>query len=290
MKRAVPLAVLVAAGVLAAGCSGDAEPKAGTSPSRQAASPPPAPAPATVGAVTLPDDPAGLVTTVGRQIKAARSFHVQLVSTGTDGSAVRADGDVRTDTATPSALLKVSDGGTTHAVLLDGVIYVRNEGEEVEPGRPWARLARKDIGAVRPSGDPGPQISKQADDLEKTLRTLLDGVDEAFREITADTGLALVRSGSLTKKPVKDRVNGQDARRYDGTTASGAVGGDPALKALDSGGIDKLPWSLWVDDKGLPQKFTVSMAGKARLEATYTRWGTPVTIQAPPANQVAGIR
>ncbi|MES9543174.1 hypothetical protein [Actinomadura sp. NPDC000600] len=288
MKREVPLAVLVAAGVLAAGCTGGGE-------HRKAASQSPRPtptqaAPATVGPVTLPEDPAGLVTTIGRQIKAARAFHVQMTSMGEDGSSVRADGDVRTDTATPTAQLTISDEGRTHAVLLDGTVYVRNEGEEIEPGKPWARLARPDIGAARPTGTPEPQFSKQADDLQRTLKTLLDGVDEAFREITADTGLALVRNGSFTGKPVKEQVNGQEAQRYDGKTSTGALSGDPALKALDSGGVDTLPWSLWVDGKGLPQKFTVTMAGKARWEATYTRWGSPVTVQAPPANQVSGIQ
>jgi hypothetical protein len=281
-RRAATL--LAVALLTVAGCS-DGKKEAATSPRAT----PSAPACVDVANVPLPSDAAGLVATIGRQVKAARTFHVELVSVGEDGSRLTAGGDARTDAPAPAARLTITDEGTTYAVLLDGVAYVRDQNAEVEPGRPWARLARSDLKAVAPSGTPDPRTGAQAADLRRMLGTLLDGVDRAFRQITADTGLAIVGAGAVSGKPADDPIDGRTAHRFTGATATNAVRGDDEITALGRAGVAELPWKLWVDDRGLPLRFTVSLGRRGSLTTTYARWGAPVTIEAPPSNQVASL-
>jgi hypothetical protein len=188
---------------------------------------------------------------------------------------------VRTDGATPSAQLTVTQSGTTHAVVMNGVIYARAEGTEFEPGKPWCRLSRQEIEAA------------QLGPMARILTTIVDGVEKSMGEISTDTGLSLARNGKLTKDPVKEQLNGVTVHRYEGTTATSAMPGQEFQK-MNSGGLKQIPWTLWVDDKGLPHKYTVALLNKQSAKVTstvtYSKWGAPVSIQLPPANQVATLQ
>jgi hypothetical protein len=155
------------------------------------------------------------------------------------------------------------------------------DGEEQEPGKPWARLSREDL--KRPELGP----------FAGVLGGLMDQVDQAMREIATDTGLALVRHGTLKTAPAAENVQGTMTRKYAGITKTSAMASDPAYKAMAGAGLKEIPWTLWIDDKALPRQFTVALSAPKGTEVsttvTYRDWGGPVLIQTPPADKVSRI-
>ncbi|MEO5877117.1 MAG: hypothetical protein ABIS86_17730 [Streptosporangiaceae bacterium] len=258
MKRAVLLPLLTLALGLT-GCSGE-------SPAPQ--DPPSSAVPPTAqfGSVTLPEDPGPLVDTITKQVKAAGSVHADIVSGDERGSA-----DLRTDSVLPMMTVTINDASPTHAVVLGGVVYARTEGSEVEPGRPWARLVRQEIPTA-------PQ------EVAAMLTTLLNQIEQALKQVSADTGLGLVRDGVFTRDASSEKLDGVPVRRYDGTTSGEKL---PDKKVAKSG-LDGIGWTLWVGEDGLPRKFSASLKS-AVSTVTYSKWGSPVTVAAPPANQVSSL-
>lgn len=263
--------------------------------SGEAASGPPAggattPVTLALRAVTLPAEPGPLVDVIARQVRAARTVHVQQVSTGSEnGRRVRekVSAQLRTDVQPPSAQLVIVDGGpeasTTEAVLDKGVIYTRADGEQMEPGKPWVRLSRQDLAA---NPELGPFI--------KIFTSIIDEVDKALREVSSDTGLALVRNGSFTAPPAPENLAGTQARRYAGKTPTAAMAAaDKTFAAMEKGGLKEIGWTLWVDGRGLPLRFTAAFRTPGGTEVLntvdYRQWGQPVLIQIPPAAQVATL-
>ncbi|MGK5556707.1 hypothetical protein ACSNOI_34375 [Actinomadura kijaniata] len=234
--------------------------------------------------MSLPKDPEGLVTTVTRQVKAARSVHARVLTVAEDGSRSETEGDLRTDTPTPAAQLRISDQGVTHALMLDGVLYAREEHSEFEPGKPWMRVSQKEIAAAK-SGGPAEYVK-----LLQAIDTIRAGAEQAMREISTDTGLTLVRKGRFGKPPVADQVDGVAAQRYEGTTSTEAMPGDEYAR-MRSAGLRDVPWKLWVDERGLPLKFEIGIAsgkaGTTTTTCTYSKWGGALTLQPPPPAQVS---
>jgi hypothetical protein len=57
------------------------------------------------------------------------------------------------------------------------------------------------------------------------------------------------------------------------------------LRALGKQGVTRISTSSGLDGQNLPAKITMSFAGKVN-SIRYSRWGQPVEVSAPPANQV----
>ncbi|MBC6456729.1 hypothetical protein [Actinomadura sp. HBU206391] len=262
-----------------AACSGDDKPK-----EKQTAAPV-----AALSPVTLPDQPAALVDVISRQVKAARTLHAEIVVSATAGDRQQQEkvtAQVRTDTPSPSAQMTIIESDkaeptTTEAVVTDGVIYTRVEGEEQAPGKPWIRLSRQDLSS--------PELGPFA----KVFTTIYNQTEQSLREVSADTGLALVRNGAFTGTPTTEPLDGAQVRRYTGRTKTATMATDPTFDQMAKNGLAELSWRLWVDDKGLPRKYEVTMltpqSTKVLHTASYTQWGGPVLIKAPPAAQVATL-
>lgn len=286
--RCLSVAVALVMGLAGtAACTGKDE--GGSPPKAARTAPQPVPA-ARLAAVDLPVDPAALVDVITRQAGKAGTVRAEHTATSAEGGkkvVQKIHAQLRTGVRPPSAQMTIvdedpSDPGTTEAVLLDGIIYTRVDGEEQAPGKPWARLSRQD--AKNPELKP----------FAALLTGLIDEVEQALSQMTADTGLALVRNGTFKGAPAQEALGGVQVRRYSGSTPAAKVAAsDPAYKALAKVGLKAVTWTLWVDGKGLPQKFQVqydtSQALRGAQTVTYSRWGEPVLIQAPPANKVHKI-
>ncbi|WP_433327516.1 hypothetical protein [Spirillospora sp. CA-294931] len=274
MKHVFSLVVLAS---LVVGCS-DSKPTEKKAPVAKTSVPAPE-QPVTIAPIKLPEEPAELVATIGRQVKVARSLHAQVVIAGGDSGKQEATADVRTDTPTPTGRITMTDPeGTTHAVLKDGFVYARDEGQEIEVGKPWMRISHQEI------------KNADLDEGGKFLSTILSSVERYMGEISTDTGLALVKAGKATAKPVKEQFSGVQVTRYDGSTETSAMREEEYQK-MSSSGIKALAWQLWVDERGLPRRYSVTVGStKASTTATYSNWGIPVTVQAPPASQVALLK
>jgi hypothetical protein len=278
---AVALALTVAG---TAACSGGGDEKTGPRPGRTDPRPVPA---AQLAAVTLPASPGPLVDVITRQVRAAGTVRAEHASTATEGSKRLEEtisAQLRTGVRPPSAQMTIvdrdpADPSTTEAVVLGGVVYTRVDGEEQAPGKPWVRLSRQDAS--------DPELAPFA----KLLAGMVDEIEKSLAQLSTDTGLALVRSGTFSGPPATETLDGLRVRRYPGATpASKLSGTDTAFQALSKAGLKQITWTLWVDDKGLPRKFQAQYAGPKQLRGTqtvtYSRWGEPVLIQAPPENKV----
>ncbi|WP_433327542.1 hypothetical protein [Spirillospora sp. CA-294931] len=283
MRLAAAGAVCLLA-VVSAGCSGEDDKPPAAARSVQH-SQPPTPA-ASLAPVTLPEKPGPLVELIARQVRATGTVYAELVATGGHRDQKvdeKTTAQVRTSVSPPEARLTIVDRGSVdpgsvEAVVMKGAVYTRVDGQEQAPGKPWVRISRQDAA--------NPEIGAFA----KMLTGLIDGVEKSLGEIAADTGLALVKHGSFQGAPVAEG----EVRRYSGTTPVKALGnGDPALQALAKLGPKDIAWTLWVDAKGLPRRFqtdlSTSQGMKTRQVVTYSRWGEPVDIQAPPRDKVHTI-
>lgn len=286
LAAAVALALALAG---TAACSGDE--KGGATPRRSQSQATPQGTPAArLADVTLPDQPGPLVDLITRQVRAAGTVRAENASTTAEGAKKaeeKISAQLRTGTRTPSAQMTIvsqdpADQGTTEAVVLDGTIYTRVDGEEQAPGKPWVRLSRKDAA--------NPELAPFA----KMLTGLLDEIDGALAQMSTDTGLALVRNGAFKGAPADESFEGARVRRYTGTTETAKLAGsDRAFDALSKVGMKEVAWVLWVDGKGLPRKFQADYATPQGMKGTHTvtyrRWGEPLIIQAPPAGKVHTI-
>jgi hypothetical protein len=171
-----------------------------------------------------------------------------------------------------------------HAIVIDDAVYSEVDGQQDDPAKPWTRLARKDL-----KGLSDPALGPAA----KLLTTILDQINTALGEVTADTGLKLVRNGTFDGPPTTDTLDGKQVKRYQGTTATSAMAADdPAYQQMSGNGLKQLAWTLWTNEYGLPVKFVVTLSAqnqKALHTATYTDWAKPVTIAAPPKDKVTTI-
>lgn len=116
------------------------------------------------------------------------------------------------------------------------------------------------------------------------------------------------KAGEITGSE-KATLNGQDTTHYTieldfkkvaqeaGKMAGGSAG---ALQGIDA----KVPMEVWLDGENLPAKMTMDMSeimkqaakkagggqqlpqGSMKMEMNYSDWGSPVTVEAPPADQV----
>lgn len=283
MKRIFALALTAAAGLAVAGCSGSGDPADGGSPS----------AAPSLGKVSLPDDPAALADLASKQIR--RMTSVKVTATTRLG---KADGGTITASLgrsgkTPAASLRFEEApnGTLEVVqgmMIGDTFYMRDLNEDAAPGKPWLRLSTGDL------KDP------RLGETSRVFQTAVGQIAGAIKQATGESDMANIRPGKLTADPADDTLNGTKVRRYEGTTELAKLSGagqdeqDQQVQAvLSKNGVKSFPWRLWVDQSGLPRKFSVSIPiadrGTFSAQTTYSNWGAPVEVKPPPSNQVTGL-
>ena len=91
------------------------------------------------------------------------------------------------------------------------------------------------------------------------------------------------------------RVGGVATTHYSTVVdLSKATSGSSALAPAKELGVTKIPLQIWVDQQGRPRQISESFSGKSaeagtvalKLTLTYTDFGVPVKVTAPPASQV----
>jgi hypothetical protein len=151
-------------------------------------------------------------------------------------------------------------------------------------GKPWAKL---DLSSMGPLGS--------------TFKSL---IDSAKNTDPAEQLRPLLASGDVHKVGT-ETVDGVRATHYSGTvdpatafdSTQAAKNLTPAqiaqLKSLlKSGGVRNETIDVWVASDGLPVRETISVdtsSGAARTDLHLSDWGKPVTVTAPPADQVGDL-
>ena len=164
------------------------------------------------------------------------------------------EGVVDYTTTPPSSQMTVNLGGqSVEMVMIDGAIYM-NMGEMT--GGMWTQMDEATAEASGANADPLAQ-----------MRMFQDAI----------TGAELVG---------QEDVNGAQADHWKLTVDSAAIAGDAAGAASLP---DTIAYDVWLDGEGRFVKSLVEMdvAGQSTsTETTMSAFGEPVTITAPPADQI----
>lgn len=124
----------------------------------------------------------------------------------------------------------------------------------------------------------------------------MSGLAGAVKQATGASDIATIRPGSLTGEPAEEKLNGVAVRHYSGTTSLTKLSDGQhgkIVRTLDEHGLHRVPWELWIDHTGLPRKFAIKVKvpkrGALSATTTYTDWGKPTDVTAPPGDTVVGL-
>ncbi|KRD43415.1 hypothetical protein ASE38_03955 [Cellulomonas sp. Root930] len=95
---------------------------------------------------------------------------------------------------------------------------------------------------------------------------------------------------SVTKSGAAEQLDGVSAQPYDVVVDTSKMAGASAeqFAAAAAAGVEvpkEITYTYWVGEDKLPRKLVMDMMG-SHIEMTLSNWGGPVTIEAPPADQV----
>jgi hypothetical protein len=148
-------------------------------------------------------------------------------------------------------------------VMLDKVLYVKGAPLSAVPGKPWLKV---NAGATNP-------------------------LSKVFNSINPANYLAYLNGITTYRNRGLETVNGVRTRHYTVTVDTAKMlAGNPALsgQSLSSLGLPKaLTSDVYVDSANRPVKLSVGLGSVASIEAHFSKYGQPVQISAPPANQVS---
>jgi hypothetical protein len=199
-----------------------------------------------------------LAATVTAQT-AGKSAHVAFALTN-GASQVTGEGGYRVGPDLAADFSITAADGRTRFIMLDKTIYLQR------PDKGWLRFpaSRPDVSQLASSmigqADIGQQISKL-----RAAGTITGTADESFE-------------GQPTTRYTID----VDVAKLADSEPDAVL--KASLKSLRDKGTTKLPYTLWVDRNNRPVRITVD--GPASVTTTYTHWGEPIDVTAPPADQV----
>jgi LppX/LprAFG-like lipoprotein len=277
LRRGLAAGTTALALVALAGCGGDddspASDKTSSSPSAStsddaspsaAASESPSDV-ASEGSGDAPEEGAELsadefATVIKDALDQATTANVQ----ATTGTAVNLTGQLDFTTDPPSAHMTgdLTGAGAVDMVLLDNVIYMKSK--IFGSGDKWIKLDLDDPNS--PLGALGDQLNPAS-----SLENLVDGIKSATYVGNED-------------------VDGEALDHYTAVIdTTSLLKGMPAAAAGSAGLPPTLNYEVWFDGDGFIRKFSVDMGTTGTSEGTFSDWGTPVDIAAPPASQVTSM-
>jgi hypothetical protein len=221
--------------------------------------------------------------------KTAQSDSAHLVFTGgAGGMEVKGEGDLRLGGSDPAISMDMNAGpqGEMSMVLLDGVLYLKLPAELSASDKPWIKIDSND----------------KSNPMAQALGSLTDQMRK-----NADPRLALeqFQEAGTIESSGQEELNGEETTHYKIKVDVEKLAEnqqDPTLKqamqqAIQSG-LKDFPVELWLNGDQLPVRMVVEMptadptSGKSipvKVQVDYSKWGEPVTIEAPPADQVGEL-
>jgi LppX_LprAFG lipoprotein len=206
--------------------------------------------------------------TVTAAQQGAKSAHLEATLKGS-GQTVSISGDVAGlgDVSSATMDLKINAAGKQLEMrLVHKVLYMHGGGLPVGHGKSWLKV---DL------NDPHNPLSNILDTAgPRSLTTYLQAV-KSLRDRGEET------------------VDGVKTHHYTVTIDTmKAMAANPAMKGIDLSklGLPKtLTTDVWVDSANRPVKMTVVIGKLASVEAHLSKYGEPVSVQAPPASQVGKL-
>jgi hypothetical protein len=225
----------------------------------------------TVRAASAPTDAAGLARFLRDGTESIHSAHLELSVTAA-GITVDAEGDETLDAGRLRSLDLSEDvpgAGRLRVVVVGGDTYVQLPEQLQTSGRPWVRVTQ--------------------DSKDPVVRQLAASLSSVADSGSLDQYTAFTEAATITGQRA-DQVDGESVTHYtldvDVTRLRGDV---PGRQELMMAGLTTLPVDLWVDSHGRPVKvseqFTVQ-GQQVETTVTISDFDVPVTVTAPPADQV----
>jgi hypothetical protein len=207
--------------------------------------------------------------------------HIQL-DVRAAGKEATATGQVDLDGAASKIQMSMSieSVGALDMELIGSTMYMKLPAGILPTEKPWVKFD-----------------SNGTDPVSKALSGIVSQEQQSVDPTKMLTELAPV--ATITKSG-KDTVAGQPATRYAISVDTAKLLKSPLItpqvrKLFNSSGA-KLPahinYVMWLDTDNLPVRFTVTEVVSGQqiaITANYTDWGRPVSIQAPPADQVGPL-
>lgn len=204
---------------------------------------------------------------------------------------MKGNGQARFDGAnTAMAMTMQVMGQSVEMRMLDKTMYMKLPAgmPGSDPAKPWAKMSMADLAGAGQNLD---KMMEQSDPT-KTLELLQQSGTIVSSEETQLDGQSATH--------YKVDVDFAKAMEQFGAGAAGAA----ELEEMKKAGIKKMPIDVWLSDDNLPLQFEIQLGDilkkvsqqqgqtmppgmeQAKMTMKYTDWGGPVTIEAPPADQV----
>jgi hypothetical protein len=202
-----------------------------------------------------------------------RSAHLEMTIEAA-GQHITAEGDETVHDGTATAMTMdetLPDIGTLSMVIVHGALYVKLPKPLNPTDKPWVHVLPNTT---------NPMLKPMAAALEDVQKTASVSRFETFARAADDVRF----HGS-------EDVGGGPADHYSlAVVVDRLPASFPNIDALRRSGIDRLPIDLWTDGKGrvvrLTEQLTV-LGQQTSTEMTLGNFDAPVTVTAPPKDQVA---
>ena len=219
-----------------------------------------------------PNDAQGLSALMQRASLSVKSAHIAL-TVGVAGQEITGSGDEELDGGVLTGLditESIPDVGSLRLVIADGKTYAMLPAS-INPGsKPWVVIR---------SDSTNPTIQQLSTSIAQTQSSASIGATTAF--VTA--------ARSVTNKG-SENVDGVETTHYSVDVDPSKLPADnPGKDALVQAGLSSLPIELYIDSQGRPIKVTEDFSVQGQdvsTEVSVSNYDQPVSIQAPPADQV----
>lgn len=202
------------------------------------------------------------------------------MSLGSAAPGVKAEGAFSAEGDNPSMKMTMDMGSMKmEMVVVDKILYMKAPGGMggTSSAKPWMKIT--------PDG---------TDPLSKQMGPMLDKMDDSF---DIDKQLDQIKAAGTINKQSKETLDGEEVTYYDITIDTAKMAANAtdqttkdSAKQLGQAGVKSFPMEWWINSDNLPVKIAtkISAAGQnVTVTATYKDWGKPVTVEAPPASQIA---
>jgi hypothetical protein len=156
----------------------------------------------------------------------------------------------------------------------------------VVDGKTYAKLPK----ALNPSGKPYLRVSPSSSN--PVIKTLAGSLNSALASASLGDVSTFTRAAQSVKAVGTATVAGARTTHYTVVVDLAKLPASYSAKqALQAGGVRTLPLELYVDQQGRPARLTENFrtqGTQVKTDLTITGYNVPVTITAPPADQVGG--
>jgi hypothetical protein len=223
----------------------------------------------------MPTDAAGLGQLLQSGTATIRTAHIVL-DISLAGQELTGSGDETLDNGQLVSLdLKESlpgGQGTIEVVVVDGTTYAKLPPSLNSGDKPWLLVT--------------------PDSTNQIVQQLARSLDTALNSASLGSVGVFTRAAKSVEGKGTDTIEGVETTHYEIVVDVAKLPADtPGKDALESSGVDEIPLDLYIDSQGRPVRINEELTvqgTKVTTKATLSDFNAPVTITAPPSNQVGG--